>query len=145
MKPIRFRRQGSLYEFNQPLLLVKGSIESIKPFVPPDAIRTSVQVLRYRGVPYIREIHAIDLSRIPPETLPSLQSGMVIEAVDWESAIETRPLGFFSRLYCIGWRNGSLQSLSYRRHRLLSCFLNYRKGYAAGREWRCTLKHQATL
>lgn len=141
MEPIRFRCRGIIHEFTQPVLLVKGSIESIEPLVPPDAIRTSVQLLRYRGISYLQEMHAIDLSRIPAEAMPLLQSTAIVEAQHWESAIQTQPMGFLSQIYCIGWRQGSLQTLSQVQHRLLSLFLDYRRGYAAGLEWRCALKN----
>ncbi len=41
-------------------------------------------------------------------------------------------MGVLYDLYCLGWRNGSLQYLPPLQHRLLSLFLYYRKGYSEG-------------
>jgi hypothetical protein len=45
-------------------------------------------------------------------------------------------MGFFYRLYCMGWRNGSLKHLSPFQHRLLSIFFYYRRGYTEGFQWK---------
>jgi hypothetical protein len=45
-------------------------------------------------------------------------------------------MGVLYKLYCLGWRSGSLSDMSPAHHRLLSIFLYYRKGYLAGAEWR---------
>jgi hypothetical protein len=45
-------------------------------------------------------------------------------------------MGFLYKLYCVGWRHGSLSYFSPTQHWLLSLFLYYRRGYVAGTEWR---------
>ncbi|MEN9518082.1 MAG: hypothetical protein RLZZ381_670 [Cyanobacteriota bacterium] len=56
-------------------------------------------------------------------------------------------MGFLYRLYCMGWRNGSLKHLSPFQHSLLSIFLYYRRGYGEGSQWRqddfkdCSISH----
>lgn len=59
----------------------------------------------------------------------------VIDAAD-EWAGQTRKAGFLYKIYCMGWRQGTLQHLSLLQHLLLSMFLTYRRGYAAGIKWR---------
>lgn len=90
---------------------MRGSITPIEPLLPSDAIHPLAHILRDRGVPDLREIHAIGLNHVPAEVMPLLQPDVVVKAEDWESAIQTQPMGFLSRLYCLGWKNGSLQTL----------------------------------
>jgi hypothetical protein len=45
-------------------------------------------------------------------------------------------MGFLYKLYCIGWRNGSLNCLPTFQHWLLSIFFYYRKGYTEASQWR---------
>ncbi|KAM3108892.1 hypothetical protein [Phormidesmis sp. 146-33] len=45
-------------------------------------------------------------------------------------------MGFLYKLYCLGWRNGSLNCLPTLQHRLFSIFLYYRQGFAEGTGWR---------
>lgn len=45
-------------------------------------------------------------------------------------------MGFLYKLYCTGWRNGSLKCLPPLQHGLLSIFLYYRRGYSEGSKWR---------
>ncbi|KAM3108765.1 MULTISPECIES: hypothetical protein [unclassified Phormidesmis] len=41
-------------------------------------------------------------------------------------------MGFLYKLYCLGWRNGSLNCLPTLQHRLFGIFLYYRQGFAEG-------------
>lgn len=45
-------------------------------------------------------------------------------------------MGFLYKLYCIGWKNGSLNYFHPLQHWLFSIFLYYRLGYKQGFEWR---------
>jgi hypothetical protein len=48
--------------------------------------------------------------------------------------MENKQIGHFYKLYCWGWRNGSTNNFPRLLHRLLSTFLYYRRGFAAGTE-----------
>lgn len=50
--------------------------------------------------------------------------------------MHTQRMGFLYKLYCTGWRNGSLKCLPPLQHGLLSIFLYYRRGYSEGSKWR---------
>jgi len=55
---------------------------------------------------------------------------------DWSNVMQTQKIGFLYKLYCLGWRNGSLNCFSPLQHWLLSLFLLYRRGFVEGIEWR---------
>lgn len=50
--------------------------------------------------------------------------------------MQTQKMGFLYKLYCLGWRNGSLKCFSPLQHGLLSIFLYYRRGFAERAKWR---------
>jgi hypothetical protein len=50
--------------------------------------------------------------------------------------MDIQQMGNSYKLYCIGWKNGSLGCLTPLQHRLLSIFLYYRKGYTEATKWR---------
>jgi hypothetical protein len=89
-----------------------------------------IQILCYRGLLYIRqEQQLLRLNRISDEVTH-------LSEVSQDHAARPRQIGFLYKLYCIGWQNGSRQSLSLLQHRLLSIFLLYRTGYTAAFKWR---------
>lgn len=49
--------------------------------------------------------------------------------------MHSEQMGSLYKLYCLGWRNGSTKTFSPLLHKLLSIFLYYRRGFAAGMEW----------
>jgi hypothetical protein len=133
MKFFRFHHRSVSDEVSAPIL--KGRLQPISQPVPHQAMGTTVRVLRYRGVSYIREIHSVQPTPMNEATY-SFTNTKVSKAIDREYAIQTQQVGFLCKLYCIGWRQSSLQRLSLVQHWLLSLFLIYRKGYAAGLEWK---------
>ncbi|BAU12404.1 hypothetical protein LEP3755_29330 [Leptolyngbya sp. NIES-3755] len=50
--------------------------------------------------------------------------------------MQIQRMGSLYRLYCWGWRNGSLSCFPLLQHWLFSIFFYYRQGFAAGSEWR---------
>jgi hypothetical protein len=117
---MRLYYRGVLYEYYP-----SQSESSSQSFVQP------MRVLCYRGILYIRqEQQLLHLNRISDEfTHPS-------EVSQDNHAARPLKIGFLYKLYCIGWQNGSRQSLPLLQHRLLSIFLLYRTGYTAGFKWR---------
>lgn len=94
-----------------------------------------IEVLRYRGVYYIRETKFLNLKRTTAAT--PIQDNSIRLAMRYENEAEqNQRMGVLHRLYCTGWRNGSLQYLSLPQHWLFSIFLNYRRGHCEGAEWR---------
>lgn len=45
-------------------------------------------------------------------------------------------MGFLYKLYCIGWKNASLQYLHPLQHWLFKIFFYYRIGYREGSAWK---------
>lgn len=91
----------------------------------------SMQILCYRGVVYIQEM----------PLFASGQSSAVVHSRDngtqpaagYESYVQqNQRMGQLYRLYCLGWRNGSLGCFSLLQHWLFSAFVNYRRGYSEG-------------
>ncbi|WP_088893772.1 hypothetical protein [Leptolyngbya ohadii] len=134
MKLIRFRYRRNSDELNHPVLLVKGAIRSFPQSIPLENDDPSIQILRYRGVSYIREVQQIPLTAASSTTIQKHNSER--EILDRASPVQTQQMGFLYPLYCLGWRNASLQQGSSIKHLLLSFSLDYRKGYHAGLEWR---------
>ncbi len=103
-------------------------------YIQPKDVSQSVQVLRYRGVFYI------------PQRLSNLRRANAIEYLLNDStqlevsqrncAIPIEPMGYLYKLYCMGWKNGSLKCFPVLQHWLLSIFLYYRRGYTKGFQWR---------
>lgn len=91
----------------------------------------SVRVLRYRGVFYIRE-----LTSTKKEVGHSPNCTTQLSVSQRSCAMPIQQMGFLSKLYCIGWKNGSLKCFPTPQHWLLSIFLYYRKGYLEGSKWR---------
>jgi hypothetical protein len=50
--------------------------------------------------------------------------------------MQNQKMGYLYKLYCLGWRNGSLRYFSLLQHGLLIIFLYYRQGFAEGLKWR---------
>jgi hypothetical protein len=50
--------------------------------------------------------------------------------------MQTQKMGSLYKLYCWGWKNGSLKCFSLSQHWLLSLFFYYRQGFAEGLKWR---------
>lgn len=150
MRFIRFRDRENPDNLPQPVLLVKGAIRPFSPAILSqygdsygnaysnscgNSYGTpSIQILRYRGVSYIREVQQIPLTA--ENALMVRKQSSAGEILDRVSPVQTRRIGVLYQLYCLGWRNASLQRGSSLRHLLLSLSLDYRKGYIAGSEWR---------
>jgi hypothetical protein len=88
------------------------------PPIQPEAVPQSMQILRYRGAFYIREMRSNDnaLSEVSQESHTK----------------QHRSMGLFYKLYSIGWRNSSIECLPLIQHWVLSIFIDYRKGFAEG-------------
>ena len=88
--------------------------------------------LQYRGLPY----------ESTARFLKTLKSGIrakyrgITDVSQGSYSMHTQRMGFLYKLYCIGWRNGSLKCLPPLQHWLLSIFLYYRRGYTEGSEWK---------
>lgn len=50
--------------------------------------------------------------------------------------MQSQPMGFLYKLYCLGWRNSSTASFPVLQHWLLSLFFYYRRGFAEAAEWK---------
>ncbi len=134
MKFFNFHGRNVLREFTKPVLLVK---ETSKPISQPspEVKSTTVRVLHYRGVSYIQKIHWLQPSDGHAGNMHLDENNQVIKANGgW--TMQNQQMGFLYKLYCIGWKQGSLECLPQVQHWLLRLFLNYRKGYTAGIEWR---------
>ena len=94
----------------------------------------SVQVLRYRGVFYIREQRSPNLKLTSAEVLHT--SSTQLDISQRSSAMDVQRMGFLYKFYCMGWKNGSLKRFPLLQHWLLSIFLYYRRGYIEGSQWR---------
>ena len=96
-------------------------------------ISQSVQVLRYRGVFYIRQ-------RSPNLRLTSAEvvntNITQLHRSQRSSAMDVQRMGFLYKFYYMGWKNGSLKCFPLLQHWLLSIFLYYRRGYNEGSQWR---------
>lgn len=107
----------------------------------PKAVSQSVRVLCYRGVFYIQEGRSTHPERTSPEAMRSLNSTQS-DFSHRRCVRHPQRMGFFYKLYCVGWRNGSLQLLSPFQHWLLSHTSYYYRGYTEGSEWRQYLDSQ---
>jgi hypothetical protein len=96
----------------------------------------SVQMLRYRGVPYMRESQSSCPRRTSAEVAPSLKDSTLLDVGQEGCGMQRQRMGLLYKLYCVGWRNGSLRCLPLFQHRLLSVFRYYRTGYTDGFQWR---------
>jgi hypothetical protein len=106
-----------------------------KHFQPKD-VSQSVQVLRYRGVFYIPEQRSPNLKRANAKVEYLLNDSTQLEVSQRNPVILVEPMGYLYKLYCMGWKNGSLKCFPILQHWLLSIFLYYRLGYSQGFEWK---------
>lgn len=135
MKLLRYR--GVFYEYTQSLTkeIVEQQIERSQhlqlKFVSP-----LVQVLRYRGASYLREVRLSNLRLTDLDVVHLPNNCTQSNVSNWRFAMHIQCMGSLYQLYCLGWRNGSLKYLSPLQHWLLSIFLHYRRGFADGSQWR---------
>lgn len=95
----------------------------------------SMRVLCYRGVFYLREVRPAPNSE--PATLRLTQEQYRSMQLDQRNrTMQDERMGYLYKLYCIGWRNGSIKHFSQLQHWLLNSFSYYRRGFAEGAEWR---------
>lgn len=108
------------------------------------AVPESVRVLRYRGCVYLQEIQLVQTNT--SEVSNSERNQLKVVNLS-DNSVQSKPsnsnsrtqvqrMGFLYRLYCLGWRNGSLKYFPPAQHRLLSLFFQYRRGFAEGDAWR---------
>jgi hypothetical protein len=88
----------------------------------PKDVSQSVQVLRYRGVFYVREKRLSNLKRANAKVEYLLNDSTELEVCYGNYAIPIEPMGYLYKLYCMGWKNGSLKCFSILQHWLLSIF-----------------------
>ena len=100
----------------------------------PEDISQSVQVLRYRGVFYIREQRSPNLRLTNAEVVHTNITQLHLS--QRSSAMYVQRMGFLYKFYCMGWKNGSLKCFPVLQHWLLNIFLYYRRGYIEGLQWR---------
>lgn len=105
-----------------------------QPLQPGNAV-LSVWVLRYRGVFYLREMGATNLRLNNTQVLHPPTDITQLEVNRRYYPMDIQPMGFLSKLYCMGWKNSSSNCFSCLQHWLLSIFLYYRQGYRAGSQW----------
>lgn len=108
--------------------------EQSKHLQPKNVVQ-SVQMLRYRGVFYLREKRSPNLS-LTSAKVEHLLNDSTQKISQRNCVIPNEPMGYLYKLYCIGWKNGSLQCFSVLQHWLLSIFVYYRRGYNQGLQWR---------
>jgi Domain of unknown function (DUF4278) len=110
---------------------------SVYEYCPSQSIvPQSTQMLRYRGVFYRQAIQPSDSRLTSTEVVHSLDHNPQLDIDQGTHTMQIQPMGYSYKLYCKGWRNGSLQHLSLLQHWLLSISLDYRNGYAEGSKWR---------
>ena len=96
----------------------------------------SVQMLQYRGVPYMRSNLSFCPGQTSAEVVPSPNDRMQLDVGQEECVVQPQRMGLLCKLYCVGWRNGSRPCLPPFQHRLLSTFRHYCTGYTDGSRWR---------
>lgn len=131
------RYRGMFYKYTQlPLKeeMVGRQIQRSQ-HLQPKTISPSVQVRRYRGAFYLREIDSpnlrstsLEVVHLPNNSKQSDTSNGIV--------MHIQRMGSLYKLYCLGWRNGSLKHLPPLQHWLLSIFLHYRRGFAEGYKWK---------
>ncbi len=102
----------------------------------PENVAQSMWVLRYRGVFYLREMRSTNLQLNHTEVVHPPSDIIQIAANRINDPMHTQPMGFVYKLYCMGWKSGSLNCFSSLQHWLLSIFLYYRQGYSEGSQWK---------
>lgn len=120
-KAMKLRYRGVLYEYYPS---------------QPEAVPQSMRMLCYRGVFYIREMRSSNPRLTSTEVVHSLNDSTQSDVSQRSCAMHIQRMGFLYKLYCMGWRNGSLKYLPSLQHWLLSIFLLYRRGFAEGSKWR---------
>lgn len=135
MKLLRYR--GVFYEYAQLSLKEEmvGQIERSR-HLQPETVPQSVQVLCYRGVFYLREMRSSNVRLTSLEGVHLPNNNMQSDVNNWRRAMHIQRMGSLYKLYCLGWRNGSLKCFPPLQHWLLSIFLYYRRGFAEGSQWR---------
>lgn len=136
MKLLCYR--GVFYEYAQ-LLPKKEIVEKIErspQHLHPKIISQSMQVLCYRGSFYLREMRSSNLRLTSLEVVHLPNNSMQSDVSDGSCIMHIQRMGSLYKLYCLGWRNGSLKCFPPLQHWLLSIFLYYRRGFAEGSEWR---------
>lgn len=136
MKLLCYR--GVCYEYAQ-LLPKKEMLEQIErspQHFHPKIISQSVQVLCARGAFYLREMRAPNLRLTSLEVVHLPNNTKQSDVSNWRCAMAIQRMGSLYKLYCLGWRNGSLKCFPPLQHWLLSVFLHYRRGFAEGSHWR---------
>lgn len=126
------RYRGVFYKYTQLPLeeeMVGRQIQRSQ-YLQPKIISPSVQVLRYRGAFYLREMRSpsLEVVHLPNNSKQS-------DISNGRFGMHIQRMGSLYKLYCLGWRNGSLKYLSPLQHWLLSIFLHYRRGFAEGYKW----------
>jgi hypothetical protein len=94
----------------------------------------SVKILCYRGVFYLQKIRPKPCSE--PVRLTQEHHSMQLAHSNESWTMQNKQMGHLYKLYCIGWRNGSLKQFSLLYHWVLSLFFYYRQGFAEGTEWK---------
>lgn len=102
----------------------------------PEAVSQPMRKLRYRGVFYISEMRSPNCRRTGTEGADQVNSSTQSDTSQGSCAMHNERIGVLYKLYCMGWRNGSLRCLPVLQHWLLSIFIYYRRGYTEGFEWR---------
>ncbi len=97
----------------------------------------SVQILRYRGVFYLREqrLSSLKLTSTEVGHLPN-NSSTQLDVNQRGCEMYRQRMGFLYKFYCMGWKNGSLKCFPAFQHWLLSIFFYYRIGFSEGSQWR---------
>lgn len=101
----------------------------------PGNVARSVWVLRYRGVFYLREMRSPNSQLNNTKAVYPPSDITQLEVKQRSYPMHTQPMGFLYKLYCMGWKNSSLNCFSSLQHCLLSIFLYYRQGYREGSQW----------
>ena len=135
MKLLRYR--GVFYKYAQ-LSLKKEMVGQIErsQHLQPKTVSQSAQVLCYRGAFYLREMRSSNLKLTNLEVVHLPNNSTQSDVSNWKSTMHIQRMGSLYKLYCLGWRNGSLKCFPPLQHWLLSIFLYYRRGFTEASEWR---------
>lgn len=124
MKHLCYR--GGFYKYAQPTMQHLQSKNSCR----------LMQMMRYRGVFYLREVRSSNPKSPCSRVVFLLNNSTPADVSNCRCEIQNEQMGYLYRLYCLGWRNGSIKCFSLLQHWLLSIFLYYRQGFAKGTEWK---------
>lgn len=120
MKLRRYR--GVFYEYTQSKEEMLGRQIERSRHLQPKTVSQPVQVLCYRGAFYFQKVRLSNLRLTSLEVAHLPNNSTHSDVSNWRCAMHIQRMGSLYKLYCLGWRNGSLQCFPPLQHWLLSIF-----------------------